>query len=299
MVAKASLDWDSIRLFLQVAQSGSLSKAALQLDLSQPTLSRQIQQLELDTGVQLFQRSTRGLHITEQGARLLHSAQAMESAAESFARQVSGMEEEELSGDVRISVGELLGVYYLPQAIAAFQLQHPRVNVEIVISNQASSLSKREADIALRMFRPQQSDLVCRRLPDVELGFFAAQDYIKQDPDSIGFEQLGDYRFVGYDNDTTLIEGARSLGVELSRDDFSLRCDSVMMQLALIKAGAGFGISYVHLMQSTPGMVRLLKHIPLQPLELWCACHRDVQLNLRVRTAMRFFGDWFYRQLSY
>jgi len=297
-MSRLDLDWDLIRYFLQVAQQGSLSKAAVQLSLSQPTLSRQIQQLEQHTGIQLFKRSTRGLELTEQAARLLDSAQAMEVAAQRFSRQVAGMDEV-LRGDIRISVSEIIGVYYLPEAIAQFQALHPDVDFEIVLSNEASSLNKREADIALRMFRPLQSDLLCRRLPDIALGFFARQDYLHCDGDSITTEQLGNYRFIGYDADTSMIEGARAHGVELTRHSFSLRSDSLMMQLALIQAGAGFGVTHVHVAQSLPGVVQFLKQLPIAPLEFWCVCHSDVQYNLRVMTAMRFFSDWFAARLFY
>lgn len=296
-MSRSQIDWDQIKMFLQVAESGSLSKAAQQLALSQPTLSRQIQQLEQASGVQLFKRSTRGLDVTEQASELLESAQAMQMAAERFSRQISGMDDE-LRGDVRISVSEIIGVYYLPQAITDFQLQHPQVNFEVVISNQTSSLSKREADIALRMFRPQQPDLVCRRLPDLEIGFYAHRNYLPQAADTIGLEQLANYRFIGYDSDLSMIKQAREMGYELSRDSFSLRCDSLIMQLALIQARAGFGITHVRLAQTMPELVRLFRQLPLPALEFWCVCHRDVQYSRRIRTAMRFFSDWFCQKLA-
>jgi len=295
-MSRIEIDWDLIRLFLQVAHSGSLSKAAQLLSQSQPTLSRQIQQLEQQTGVQLFKRTPRGLVLSEAAARLLESAEAMQDAADRFARLVMGMEER-IRGDLRISVSEIVGIYYLPPALAQFQLRYPEVNVEIVISNETISLSKREADIALRMFSPQQGDLLCRRLPDVELGFFAHKDYVNDDPDIIGTEKIQNYRFIGYDNETSMIEGARALGFDLTRDSFSLRSDSLTMQLALIQAGAGMGITHVAVARTLPGLVQLFKQIPVPALEFWCVCHRDVQYNLRIITAMRFFSDWFSRSL--
>jgi len=289
---KDRIDWNLIKLFLQVAESGSLSKAAQALALSQPTLSRQIQNLELTCGVPLFHRSPRGLQLTEQASELLESARAMENAADSFSRQVSGMDDA-LEGDVRISVSEIVGVYYLPDAIVEFQKHHPGVNFELVLSNQASSLSKREADLAFRMFRPQQPDLVCRRLPDIELGFYAHRDYVKPGANTISLEEMEEYRFIGYDSDLSMIEQAREMGFALTRDSFSLRSDSLFMQLALIQAKAGFGITHVELARRLDGLVRILRQIDLPALEFWCVCHRDVQFNRRVSTAMRFFADWF------
>ncbi|MEJ2644430.1 MAG: LysR family transcriptional regulator [Gammaproteobacteria bacterium] len=171
------LDWALIRSFLAVARLGSLSAAARDMGVSQPTLSRDIQALEAATGLNLFRRTTQGLVLTPQGQRLVDAADHMNAAADRFARQASGLSVE-LEGDVRISANEIVGTYLLPPAIADFRQEHPAVHVEVVISNGASSLSKREADIALRMFRPTQPDLVARRLPDLELGFYAHRDYL-------------------------------------------------------------------------------------------------------------------------
>jgi len=289
-----NIDWELIRSFLQVAQSGSLSKAAQQLAVSQPTLSRQIQQLESITRLNLFKRSTQGLEITEQGSRLLESAQIMQDAADRFARQIAGLDGT-LRGEVRISVSEIIGVYYLPAAIAAFQAQHPDVKVDVVISNEVSSLSKREADIALRMYRPQQPDLICRRLPDHHLGIYAHRDYLHDDPNLLRFEDMQAYHFVGYDSDMSLIEGAREQGVELKRDDFSLRTDSLVLQHALVQGKAGFGILHSRLAERTPDLVRLFPDVPIPSLQMWCVCHRDLQFNNRIRAAMQFIADWFAR----
>ncbi|MFT4561727.1 MAG: DNA-binding transcriptional LysR family regulator [Gammaproteobacteria bacterium] len=200
-------DWGLIRSFLLVSRTGSLSAAARELGGSQPTLSRDIHNLEVQTGLNLFKRTTRGLVLTESGHALVAAASDMGESAELFSRLASGLSEE-LSGDVRISANEIVGVYLLPTAIAAFKKKHPNVNIEIVISNLSSSLSKREADIALRMFRPTQPDFVARRLPDLEIGLFAHADYLSEHGEPTTIEEVLSCTLIGFDENRDFINSA-------------------------------------------------------------------------------------------
>ncbi len=287
-----SLNWGQIRSFLAVSRLGSLSAAARELRVSQPTLSREIQALETSTELNLFKRTTQGLQLTEAGRTLVEAAGKMNAAADQFARQASGLSVE-LSGDVRISVNEIVGVYLLPPAIAAFRAQHPGVHVEIVISNRVSSLSKREADIALRMFRPTQPDLVARRLPDMELGFYAHQDYIKEYGEPSDIDNLKTHTIIGFDEEMDFINGAAALGYHFVRDNFALRTDHLLAQINLMRAGAGINATHVKLAERWPNLVRVLQWVPLPALEFWCVTHSDVQYNSRIREVMQFLIQWF------
>lgn len=287
-----SVEWGQIRSFLAVSRLGSLSAAARELGVSQPTLSREIQALETTTELNLFKRTTQGLQLTEAGHALVEAAGKMSDAADQFARQASGLSVE-LSGDVRISVNEIVGIYLLPPAIAAFRIQHPGVHIDIVISNRVSSLSKREADIALRMFRPTQPDLVARRLPDMELGFYAHRDYIKifGVPESI--DEFKVHTLIGFDEDMDFINGAAALGYHFLRDNFALRTDHLLAQVNLMRAGAGINVTHVGLAKRWPELIRVLEWIPLPALEFWCVTHSDVQYNSRIREVMQFLIQWF------
>ncbi|MBI3776823.1 MAG: LysR family transcriptional regulator, partial [Gammaproteobacteria bacterium] len=222
-----SYDWALIRSFLAVARTGSVSAAARLLGVSQPTLSRDVQALETATALNLFKRTTKGLQLTEAGQALMESATRMDDAADQFARQASGMSLD-LYGDIRISANEIVGTYLLPPALAALREQHPGVAVEIVITNRASSLSKREADIALRMFQPAQPDLVARRLPDLELGFYAHRAYLQKHGTPATFTELQQHRPIGFDENIEFIDGAAQLGYQFTRNDFALRTDHLL-----------------------------------------------------------------------
>ena len=287
-----NIDWDLIRSFLTVSRLGSLSAASRTLGVSQPTLSRSIQTLETTTGLNLFRRNTQGLQLTEAGQNLMDAASRMDEAADLFSRQVSGLSEA-LDGDVRISVNEIVGIYLLPPAIAAFRQQHPGVHIEIVISNQVSSLNKREADIALRMFRPTQPNLITRRLPNLELAFYAHHEYFEQYGRPSNIDERLQHTIIGFDESMDFIDGAASLGYTFVRDHFALRTDHLSAQINLARAGAGIIATHVSLAKQYPELERILDWIPLPALEFWIVCHSDVQYNARIRELMQFLSHWF------
>jgi DNA-binding transcriptional LysR family regulator len=286
-----NLDWALIRSFLAVSRLGSLSAAARELGVSQPTLSREIQALEAATGLNLFRRTTQGLVLTEAGQTLVEPAEQMDGAADSFARQASGLSVE-LEGDVRISANEPVGTYLLPPALAAFRERHPAVHLELVITNSTSSLSKREADIALRMFRPTQPELVARRLPDLELGFFAHRDYLDRHGEPADLEAFKQHSLIGFDRDMAFIDAAAAMGQHFVPDNFALRTDHMLAQIHLLRAGAGIGATHVGLASQWPELVRIMEWVHLPALQFWCVTHRDVQYNSRIREVMQFLIRW-------
>ena len=287
-----SNNWSLVRSFLEVAQQGSLAAAARNLGVSQPTLTRDIQALETQTRLNLFKRTTRGMQLTEQGRGLMEAAKRMGDAAQQFNRQAAGLSTE-IKGEVRISANEVVGTFLLPHAIKALREQHPQLQVEIVIANQVSSLSKREADIALRMFRPTQPELVSRRLPDMALGFFAHHDYIEKYGEPKTIAEFKQHSVINADEDREFIEGASAMGYTFVREDFPLRTDHLLTQINLARAGAGIVGTHIKLAQQWPELKQVLIDFPLPALEFWLVCHGDVQYNTRIRTSMQFLAKWF------
>ncbi|MDH5232133.1 MAG: LysR family transcriptional regulator [Gammaproteobacteria bacterium] len=287
-----SINWNLIRSFLSVAHEGSLSAACKSLGVSQPTLSRDIQAIEKSLKLQLFKRSTQGLLLTEAGRNLVEAAAGMDSAAQQFERLATGLSEQ-LEGDVRISANEIIGIFLLPAAIAEFRRQHPGVQVECVIDNHASNISKREADIALRMFRPSQVDLVAQRLPDMSLGFFAHQDYVQQYGDPQSVDEIRTHSLIGFDRNTEFIDEASKMGMRFSANDFALRTDHMLAQINLARSGAGIVGTHIRLAQHWPELKPVMQWIPLPALEFWLVCHSDTQYNSRIRALMRFLANWF------
>ncbi|WP_426359414.1 LysR family transcriptional regulator [Pseudocolwellia sp. HL-MZ19] len=291
------LPWDLIQAFSAVAKLGSLSKAAKVLKTSQPTLSRQILLLEKKLEITLFERSTQGLKITDLGAKLLESSNTMLSASEQFLRTASGSTYS-LAGSVRLSANEIIGLYYLPQAITQFNQLYPEIQVEVDISNQSTSLHKRDADIALRMFRPTQPELVAKRLPDISLSLTASKNYLSSfgHPESI--DNIYQHTLIGFDKDSQFVRSLQQLSFAVTDKDFYLKTDFLPLQIELAKQGAGITITHNHLIKRWSELKVILPEITLPNLEFWLVCHADVQHNRRIRVLMDFLTTFMSELLS-
>ena len=168
------LDWNLIKSFVTVAESGSLSAAARRLASSQPTLGRHIAELEQELGVTLFRRGRRGYALTEAGSTLYERGKMVSEQASAFSLLALGSTEA-IEGTVRIAASEVVAAYVLPEITARLGVEEPGVEVEIVASNQVENLMRRDADIAIRMIRPVQNELVARKVADVPLRACAAK----------------------------------------------------------------------------------------------------------------------------
>ncbi len=288
----SKFSWQWVQSFIAVVEVGSLSKAAQHLGLSQSTLSRQIAQLEKQLNMSLFNRSTQGLGLTAQAHQLVESAQQMQLAGEQFKRIASGSAMN-LAGELRISVNEVIGLYYLPLAIKSFNQLYPEVQVEIEISNKASSLNKRDADIAIRMFRPTQLDLIAKRLPDIQLNFYASRQYLSQYGIPQNLEELLEHKMIGFDQDRQMLKAANKLDWPIDRASFIDRSDSLNLQIELAKQGCGISITHKKIIDQFIELQTILSNIAIPKLECWLVCHSDVQHNRRIRVMMDFLGQYF------
>ncbi|MDD9978945.1 MAG: LysR family transcriptional regulator, partial [Boseongicola sp.] len=169
-----SFDWNHIRAFLAVVEQGSLSGAARALRQTQPTLSRQISALEETLELTLFERGTRVMQITEAGTELLVHVQSMADAATQISRIATG-QSQAIEGTVRITSSDAMAAYALPRCLISLRRAHPGISVELVPSNEMSDLTRRDADIAIRHARPEQPDLVAKRIADIEISLFASK----------------------------------------------------------------------------------------------------------------------------
>jgi DNA-binding transcriptional LysR family regulator len=159
--------------------------------------------------------------------------------------------------------------------------------------NYSISLNKRDADIALRMFRPTQPDIVARRLCDMEIGFYAIQDYINDHGTPNDFGELLEHNVIGFDRYQGFIEAASHLGYCFSSSDFCLRTDNLLLQIALARSGAGVVATHVALSPQWPELKRVLNKKPPIALPLWIACHSDTQYNQRIQALTKFLSNWF------
>jgi DNA-binding transcriptional LysR family regulator len=277
---RAQPGWELYRSFLAVVREGSLSGAARALGLTQPTVGRHIDALEAALGVSLFTRSQVGLLASEGASLLVPHAQAMASAADALERAASG-EADDDRGVVRITASEMIGSQVLPAALAAFRAAHPRIIVELVLSNRSEDLLRREADIAVRMVRPSQGALFARKLGVIKLGFHAHARYLKAHGTPKTMSELLQHPLIGFDKVPT-VRRLEKLDFPIQRELFAFRCDSDIGQYAALCAGFGIGVCQL-------GLARRDKLVPVLPgaldfqLETWVVMHEDLKSSRRMR----------------
>lgn len=277
-----SIGWELYRTFLAVLQEGSLSGAARALGLTQPTVGRHVDALEEVLGLALFTRSQAGLMPTDGALALRSHAEAMQSTAASLERVAQGFGAG-VQGAVRISASEVVGVEVLPPILAALSQAHPKLKVELVLSNRVQDLVHREVDIAVRMAPPQQGVLLATRVGEVTVGLHAHPAYLERRgvPETVA--ELAEHTLIGFDQETPFLRAAKTSLALWGREHFTQRCDSDVAQLALVRAGAGIGACQVALARREPKLVRVLPGKLSLKLATWVVMHDDLRSSPRCR----------------
>ena len=283
-------DWNRARAFLATAELGSLSAAAKALSCSQPTLSRQVNALEKELKVALFERVGKGLELTPGGLDLLAHVREMGNAASFLSLAASG-KTESLEGTVCISASELMAVNGLPLIISRLRKAEPKITVELIASSASSDLKRREADIALRSYRPTQADLIGKKLRDDHYFLYGATQYLE----SIGFPQkIEDFKhadFVGLPDSKQIISMLNQRGLNVTSENFSLKTTSHTVYWELIKQGGGIGFIPDNLGDGEAKVERVLSQLGNFSTELWLVTHRELRTNRRIRYVFDFLSN--------
>lgn len=284
-------DWNLVRSFLAALDQGSLLGAARLLHMSQPTVGRHIAELESQLGVVLFERTGRGLVPSSGALQLAQAARGMEAAALQLTHTVSGAQTQ-AAGTVRITASVPVAVYLLPSLLAAMREALPEIQVELVSSNQLSNLLRREADIAVRMVRPDQSSLIAKKLGNVSLGAFAHRRYLERHRSLRKPTDLLQHALIGSDADTSILRGFQAMGYPVTRDSFVLRSDDFLVQWQAVRAGLGIGFCADYMARSDRDVLPVLPGLLKIPsLPMWLAVHREIRSNPRIRAVFDFLAD--------
>ena len=275
-------DWGLYRTFLAVLRDGSLSGAARSLGLTQPTVGRQLDALETALGAALFVRSQRGLVATELARNLAPQAVALGASAAALLRAASAGAGA-IEGAVRVSASEIVAIEHLPPIFAALRRAHPKLVLELVATDAADDLLRRDADVAVRMFPPTQGALIARKLAPIPLGFYAHRDYLARRGTPEALHDLADHDLIGFDRETPALRAFTARVPALARAHFALRTDSNVAQLRAICAGFGIGACQVPLARRAPDLVRVLADAFALDLDLWIVMHEDLRTSPRCR----------------
>ncbi|ARP63147.1 LysR family transcriptional regulator [Mesorhizobium sp. WSM1497] len=286
----AEIDWNLIKSFVTVAESGSLSAAARKLSASQPTLGRHIGELEQALGVTLFRRGRHGYELTEAGSTLFERGKAVSEQASAFSLLALGSVEA-IEGTVRIAASEVVAAYVLPEMTMRLGIEEPGIEVEIVASNQVENLLRRDADIAIRMVKPAQNELMARKVCDIELCACAAKSYLDRRGRPLKPADLVDHDLVGFDRGDEIIRGFTRHGIPVTRSSFRFRADNQIVLWEAVRAGNGIGLGQEPLADRDPLIEKVLPDLPLPVLPVWLAMHRDVRTSVRIRRVVDFLHE--------
>ena len=275
-------DWALWRSFAAVVAEGSLSGAARAIGLSQPTIGRHVEALEADLGLSLFERTMTGLKPNATALRLYEPVTRARAALAEAGILAAGAQDE-VGGTVRLTASSIISNYVLPELLAPIREHHTRIAIEIVPSDSAENLLMREADIAVRMFRPTQLELVTRYLGDIPLVAAAHERYLARCGRPLEIADLWEHDLIGFDRSDAILTHARGLGFSITREHFMLRSDDQPHLWELMKAGLGIGFAQLNLVRRTPGMVALPLDLAIPPLPIWLTTHRELFTSHRIR----------------
>ncbi len=281
-MAAPDFDWSLMRSFLAVMEQGSLLGAARRLGSTQPTVGRHIMQLEEQLGRPLFERTGRKLLPTQMASVIAEHARQMSEGADAIARALVASEAEP-EGSVRISASQPVANYLLPPVLAGIRARHPALQLELVSTNSVSNLLRREADIAVRMVRPEQGSLVARKLGEVELGAFASDAYLARRGAPASLQALTDHDLVGLDEDQDLLRGFAELGMNMTRESFAFRTDDLTVYWQAVCAGIGIGFMSTYVARSEPSVRRVLPDLVIPSLPMWLVVHREIKGSQAIR----------------
>ena len=286
----APFDWTLMRSFLAVLERGSLLGAARSLGSSQPTLGRHVAELERQLGALLFERTGRGLVPTRVALSIAEHARAMAGSAEAIGRTLTG-QTRQVAGAVRITASQTVAVHLLPALLAKLREHEPAIAIEVVSSNTISNLLRREADIAIRMVRPDQTSLIARRIGQVEICVYAQQGYLRRRGVPRTPADLLRHDLIGFDQDDLIIRSFHAAGQPIERDAFGIRSDDHLMLWEALRAGLGIGFAARWLGDRDPLLQRILPELTIPPLPVWLTVHREIRSSARIRAVYDFLAQ--------
>ncbi|RED46212.1 LysR family transcriptional regulator [Aestuariispira insulae] len=280
------MDWNDIRFFLSVAENGTLSAAAKALNVSQPTVGRRMDALEQVVGRRLFERSQQGFSLTAAGEILLPHALRMQAEALSFLKHPGGAEDD-LSGPVRIRLGELTSRFFASH-LHEFRARYPKIQIELETSYELADLSRKEVDIAMVDTLPGHGDITVKKLAHYTHAVYGARSYVAEHP-----EAFTEDRYSKCDWITAEVRGdcgadhAWVMG-KIGPNRPSVTCRTFNGLFAALEGGAGLAVCSIFSLEDNPNVVRVSEKVEELSFEAWLVAHRDLLALPRVRV----LWDW-------
>lgn len=274
------MDWDDVRVFLAIARSGSLGAAARRAGQTQPTLGRRLRALEEALGHTLFQRTSDGFVLTDEGAAVLSFAEKMEDEALGFTRALTGRETH-LTGMLRISSSDWFGIHVLTPVLARFLTRHPNVVLELVTDSRLYNLARREADVAFRITPFDEPDVIQRKVMHIDYALYGREDF--EPPPRAGGDGVS---LISMDSAFGSLPDVEWLGRELPDAKIVFGSNNRGVQARMCAEGAGFAVLPCALGDATPGIRRFDLGRPPPGRDVWLGYHRDLRRVTRLRALL-------------
>lgn len=283
------MDWERVRIFLEVARAGQILKASKHLRLNHATVARQVTALERSLNAKLLKRHTSGCTLTVAGEKLVAAAERAESEFLKVGSSIGGATEA-ITGTVRVGAPDGLGNYFLADRLGALAVKHPGLVIQLVPLPRTFSLSRREADIAITLDRPKQGRLILSKLTDYTLSVYAADTYLTREGPIKNQGDLAGRLFVTHVEDfvySRALDYASVLGQLMSR---RYECGSVVAQMEAVRGGHGIAILHDYVARRYPELRRLLPNIRFVR-NYWLTSHPDTHETRRVQEVHRFISS--------
>ena len=289
-IRKCMQDWSDYPILLAVAETGSLTAAGEQLNISQPTVGRRIKALESRFGVPLLAKEDGKLAPTEFGLTVIDHIRRMETEADAITRS-SAILETSLIGPIRIAASAGLGDWWLPGVLRQFHKDHPEILIDINLDFKAANLAQREADIALRWMGPgTQNSLIGRKISEFGFGLYASEEYIARKGLPQNVEDLLDHDGVSMDMGTNTFWPTNHNGSVLQQPNYIFRTNNLLAHHNAVLAGYGIGMLPYAAVASIDNLKHILPEVE-RVEDLWLVAHEDLKKSARVRVAFDFLAD--------
>lgn len=274
------MNWDDLRYFLAVAREGQMLGAATRLGVSQARLSRHVAALEEAVGARLFDRTTRGSTLTEDGGKLFAIAERVEADVLAGLSDLRG--QEEVAGTVRIGAPDGFGSAFLAPRLGRFRAAYPELRVQLVPVPRSFSLSEREADLAIMVGRPEKGRLRVKKLVDYSLGLYASEGYLARNGRPHSADGLKSHTLIGYVDDLIYTPELNYAGDFLRDWRSDIEVSTAIGQFAAVRSGAGIGICHDFMAAGVAGLVRLLPDLSVTR-SYWTVWHENLRVARRVQ----------------
>jgi DNA-binding transcriptional LysR family regulator len=290
-ITENTMDWDNARIFLAIYRKGTLRAAAALLDIDQATVGRRLNALEKSLGARLFLRTPSGYLATPAGELAVTAAEKMEQAALQFQREMQGIDNR-LSGSVRVTTSDTMAAHFVIAAMQRLHVMHPEIRIVLSTSTEITSLTRREADLAVRTLKPTSPDLISRHLTRRSMGLYATPDYLKERGMPVPGTGLAGHDIVIYQASVAPRHQEKICMEPVHNARVAMEVNSGLPLLEAARLGMGVTELPCHMAEGDPRLVRVWPE-RVDQYDVWLVTHSDLSRSARVRAVADAIIDTF------